>query len=289
LDRAKLLLLNSLDFETVVLELLSNFLAFLEVVESVLLLDIVILRNLGANHISVVSELVLALVLHVALFLLVLLLAIDDAQEVITFSLGLSCKVVLTLVELLLASDLELSSLALHALLISDLLSASLTLTLFECALGTESINLRLSVGGFLLHLAETGNFSFLFFLDAAFLECLSDLTLDLFLVVTDDFLLLIELLLSELSLLGEGNLVGSLNLSDQTHVAGTLVISSLDLSLALVLDLASHLFLLLNLLFAFLNALNFSLLNLVHNNHGTSASGILADNLALLMHLKRL
>jgi len=108
-------------------------------------------------------------------------------------------------------------------------------------------------------------------------------------LVVTDNLLLLVKLLLSELGLLGEGNLVGSLNLSDQTHVAGTLVISSLDLSLALVLDLASHLFLLLNLLFAFLNALNFSLLNLVHNNHGTSASGILADNLALLMHLKRL
>jgi len=289
LDCAKLLLLDSFNLETVVLELLSDLLALLEVIESVLLLDVVVLRNLSTHNIGVVSQLVLALLFQFAFLLLVFLLAVNDAEEIVTLGLGLGGESVLTLVEPSLAGNLKISSLILHAHLISDLLLAALAFTLFEGALSTESINLRLSISSFFLHLTETSNLLLLLFLNAAFLESLGNLTLDFFLVVTDNLLLLSELLLSELGLLGEGNLVGGLNFSDQTHVAGTLVISSLDLTLALGFNLARHLFLLLDLLFALLNTLDFSFLNLVDDNHSTLASGLLADNLALLLNLEGL
>merc|ERR1712147_68929 len=70
-------LLDGLNLETVVLELLSNFLALLQVVETVLLLEGRVLGNLGADHVGVVAQLVLAFVLHFALLLLVFLLAVD--------------------------------------------------------------------------------------------------------------------------------------------------------------------------------------------------------------------
>lgn len=197
LNLAKLLLLDGLNLEAVVFELLSNFLALFKVIESVLLLDIVVLGNLSAHNIGVVSKLVLALLFQFALLLLVFLLAVDDAQEIITFSFGLCGKSVLTLVELLLTGNFKLSSLTLHTLLISNLLSASLALTLFEGTLGTESIDLRLSISSLLLHFTETGNLLLLLFLDAAFFKSLSNLTLNFLLIVTDNLLLLIELLLS--------------------------------------------------------------------------------------------
>lgn len=195
-----------------------------------MLFNSVVLRNLGANDVCVVSKLVLAFLLQFTFLLLVFLLAINNAEEIVTLCLSLGGKGVLTLVKLSFASNLELSILALKTLLLSDLLAAGLALTLFEGTLGTESINLRLSVGSLLLHLTETGNFLLLLFLDAALLKSLGDFMLNFFLIVTDNLLLLVKLLLSKFGLLGEGNCVGSLNFSDQAHVAGTFIIGSLNL-----------------------------------------------------------
>jgi len=54
-----------------------------------------------------------------------------------------------------------------------------------------------------------------------------------------------------------------------------------------LALDLAGHLFLLLDELLTLLNALDLSFLDLVDNDEGTLASGFLADNFTLFLHLK--
>lgn len=134
---AEFLLLNTLNLESVVFQFLSDFLALLQVVKSVLLLNGRVLRNLGAHHVGVVSQMLLALLLQVALSLLVCLLALDDAQEVVSLCLGLSSEGGLTLIELALTGNFELVGLALHLLLLSDLLATGLALALLECTLGS--------------------------------------------------------------------------------------------------------------------------------------------------------
>lgn len=112
------------------------------------------------------------------------------------------------------------------------------------------------------------------------------NLTFDLILVVPYNLLLLIEFLLPELRFLGKGDLVGSLDFSDESHVAGALLLSCLYLSKTLVFDLASHLLLLLNELLALLDALNLALLNLVDDDKGSFSACILADNLTFFLNL---
>jgi len=289
LDTTKLLLLDALNLESVVLELLSHLLALFQVVKAVLLVHAGVLSDLGANNVSVVSQLMLLLGFHLTFLLLVFLLTLNDAQEVVTLSLGLVGKGTFALHELLLAGNLELVGLSDHLLLLGNLLAARTALTLFEGALGTESVDLRLSVGGLLLHLSESCDFLLLLLLEAALLKSQSDLALDLILVVTDDLLLFVKLALSQLGLLGKGNFVGSLNLSDQAEVLGTLVVSGLDLSLTLSFDLASHLLLLLDELLTLLNTLNLALLNLVNNDKSTLAACLTTDGLTLLGNLKAL
>ena len=188
-----------------------------------------------------------------------------------------------------LSRHLELGSLSLQTLFLGDLLSARLTLTLFDRTFGAESVDLRLTVSSLLLHLPQAGDLFFLLLLDAALLKGLGNFTLNLLFVVTDDLLLFVEILLSQFRLLLQRYLIRGLNFGDQSHVAGAFLFSGLDLSQALVLDLASHLLLLLDQLFALFDALNLSLLNLVHNNEGALSTSLLSDSLALLSNFQAL
>ena len=99
-----------------------------------------------------ISEGVPLFLFQLAFLFLFFFLALDNAQEVVTLGLGLVGHGGLTLHELALAGNLELFSLSLQLLALSDLFSAGFTLLLFESALGTESVNLGLSIGGFFLH-----------------------------------------------------------------------------------------------------------------------------------------
>jgi len=289
LNLVQLLLLDAFHFQTVILQLLAHLLALLQVVESVLLLHGGVLRDLGANNVSVVTELLLALFLKLALLLLVFLLALNDAQEVVALSLSLRCKSRFTLVELALSSDFELVRLSHLFLFFGDFLAAGLTLTFFEGALGTEGIDLGLTIGGFLLHLAEAGNFLLLLLLETTLLEGLRNLTFNLVLVVLNDLLLLLDLFLLDLGLLGKGDLVGGLDLSNEAHVSLTLFLGGLDFTQALVLNLAGHLLLLLHELLTLLNALNLTLLNLIDNDDGALAASLHTDLLTLLLDLEGL
>jgi hypothetical protein len=289
LDDVKLLLLDTFDLESVVFQLLSHFLTFFKVIKAILLVDARVLRDLGAYNVSVVPELTLLLLLHLSFLLLVFLLALNDAQEIVTLSLGLVGQSALAFHELLLAGDFECVSLLACALLLSNLLASGSTLALLEGTLGTESINLRLSIGGLLLHLSEAGDLLFFLFLKTAFFKGLSDFTLNLLLVVTDDFLLFVEFALSKLGLLGEGNFVSGLDLRYKTKVLSTLVISGFDLTLTLGFNLTGHLFLFLDELLALLNTLDLTLLDLVHNDKGTLAASLATDSFTLLSDFKAL
>lgn len=152
LDLAKLLLLDRFHLKSVIFQLLSDLLAFLQVVKAVLLLNIRVLCNLGTNYVRVVPQHLLSLVLHVVLLLLVIFLPLNNAQEVVTFSLSLGGKGAFSLHELPFAGNLKLLSLSLQFFLLSNFLSAGLALTFLEGSLGTEGVDLRLTVGGFLLH-----------------------------------------------------------------------------------------------------------------------------------------
>jgi hypothetical protein len=289
LNAIQLLLLDALNLESVVLQLLSHLLALLEVVEAVLLVNGGVLCDLGAHDVGVVAKLSLLLGLHLAFLLLVFLLALNNAQEVVALGLSLVGEGAFAFHELLLAGDFECVSLLACFLLLGDLLLSALALTLFEGTLGAESIDLRLSVGGLLLHLSEAGDFLFLFFLETAFLKGQFDLAFNLVFVVTDDLLLFVEFALSKLGFLSEGNLVSGLNLRNQTEVLSTLIVSGLDLTLTLGLDLASHLLLLFDELLALLDTLNLALLDLIHNNEGALAASLTTDSLTLLSNFETL
>lgn len=102
-----------------------------------MLLDRRVLGDLGTDNVGVVAELLLAFFFHVALLLLVLLLALNNPKEVIALSLSLGGKGSLTLVELSLAGNFKLIGLSNQLFLLGDLLSAGLSLTLFEGTLGS--------------------------------------------------------------------------------------------------------------------------------------------------------
>jgi hypothetical protein len=129
------------------------------------------------------------------------------------------------------ASHFQLFSLSAVLLPLSDLFASSLTFLLLKRTFSSQCIDLRLAISSFFLHFAQTGNFPFLFFLQATFLQSLSDFSGNFLLVVTDDVLLLVELLLVHFLLLGQSDLVCSLDLSNQAQVAFTFLLSSLDLS----------------------------------------------------------
>jgi len=155
-------------------------------------------------------------------------------------------------------------------LTLENFLSALLAVTFFTSALGSESINLSLTVSSLLLHLAETSNFSFLLKSDASLFFSLGSFAGNLFLVVTDNFHVFIDLHLPHLGLLCKGYFVGSLNLSDHFKVALALFLGLSNLFLFLLLKHAHHLLLLFNKQLALSNALVLTFLYLVNDNRGT-------------------
>lgn len=174
------------------------------------------------------------------------------------------------------------------ALSLRNFLSASLSLTLFESAFRSESINLRLTVSCFLLHFAQTSYFSFFFLFQAFLFQSGSDLASNFFLVVTDDSLLFILLHLSQLLLFSECDFVCNFNFCNKFQIPDAFLFRSLDFSQPLQLNLAVHLFLLLLKLLTLLNTLDLTLLDLINNDKSTLPASILSDNFTLFSHLQR-
>ena len=122
------------------------------------------------NRLSVRSEGSMFLALKLAFFILLLLLLLNDAQELVALCFSLLRKHYLTLDELSSSSPIKFGSLFAGFLRLFFLLSTSFTLTLFEGTLGTQGVDLTLTVGCTLLKLSKSLNLKLLLFFNSAFL-----------------------------------------------------------------------------------------------------------------------
>ena len=119
---------------------------------------------------SVLLERVLTLLLELPLILFLLFLFLNDTKELISLSLGLLRKHDFLLQELSLASHIKVLghlSLLLHAL---SFLSAGHSLALFECSLGSQSIDLPLAVSCLLLKFSKSLDLLFFLILETSLL-----------------------------------------------------------------------------------------------------------------------
>ena len=140
---------------------------------------------------------------------------LDNAEELVSLLLGLLGETGLSLEELTLSGILHILEHLLLVLQIPTFLLTCGTLALFKGTLGTEGIDLSLSISSLLLEFTEACDLTFLLLLDTLELSGLLFLTLSLRAVVIND--LLLELLLLYLSLLLDldGALVGNFHLSN--------------------------------------------------------------------------
>ena len=95
----------------------------------------------------------MSLLIELTLLIFLLLLLLDDAEELITLSLGLLSHQHLFLNKLLSAGNIELLGLFTLQFGLLFLLSAGFTLTFLEGAFGTKGIDLTLTVCSTLLEL----------------------------------------------------------------------------------------------------------------------------------------
>jgi hypothetical protein len=113
----------------------------------------------------VVNEKLLFLFLDPPFLLLLLLLLLNNPHKLVPLLLSLFSQTSLFLGELPLSGLLQIEQ---HRLLVFHFLSLfvpGVSLRLFECSLGAEGVDLRLSVLGFFLHVAQLLDFGFFFHL----------------------------------------------------------------------------------------------------------------------------
>ena len=133
------------------------------------------------------SESGLSLSIELALIIFLLLLLLDDAEELISLSLGLGGHQDLFLNELPLSNLIQLNCLFALQLRLLNLFTAGFTLAIFESSLGSECIDLTLTISCALLKLSETLDFELLLCLDALGLRCSRFFFGDAISVVPDD------------------------------------------------------------------------------------------------------
>ena len=174
-------------------------------------------------------------------------------------------------------------------LFLLSLLLTSLSLTLLEGSLRSQRIDLRLSIMRLLLQLTQSLHLLLLLSLNALLLGDEFLFALGFASIILDDFLL--QLLFFELFFLldHDGFSVALLNFLHEELGVLHLLLSLAHLFLFEVVDLLQyHMFLLLHDL-SFLDALQFSFFDLVHDHQGTLSLSLLPLNFPLLLKLETL
>lgn len=236
-----------------------------------------------------VLERIFPLFLDLSFLILLILLLFDDSKELVTLSLSLLSEHDLTLYKLFTAGNIKILCIQASFFSLLSLFSAGFALTLFEGALCSQSIDFSLSVGSTLLKLTEALDLQLFFLLlSAGFFSFLLFFG-DAFGVVTDNFQILFALqsLLLVLAILG--SLVGNFNLGEHASVTLFLFLSQFHVGQLLHLNLLDHELLLAFKLFTLLEALLFTLLDLVDDHSGTTALGLLPQNFALIFSFQSL
>lgn len=268
---------------------MANLATLLQIVEAVLLALLVILLDLSAELQRVLLEDLLLFFFNAALLLFDLLLFVDDAEELVTLLLGLFGEAGLSLKELSLSGVLKVAKDLLLVLEVSSFLVTGLSLTLLEGALGSEGIDLSLTVGSLLLELSKAGNLTLLLLLNSSYISGFFFFTKCLLAVIFNDLLFEVLFLLLALVLDVDGTLVGIFDFAH--HLKGADLLGSNDLMLFLLelLGLTDHLLHLALTHLLLLDALELSLLDLVNDYEGPLLLSGLALDLTLLLQLEGL
>lgn len=145
-ESTQLLSLDSLDLKSFIFDTLTNLATFFQVVKAVLLLYIRVHADLVTNSLCVRSEGTMSLLFKLALLILLFLLLLNYADEFVTFSSSLLGKVDLLFDELSAAGLVKLDSLSNSKFSLFFLFSAGFAFAFFECALGSKSIDLTLTI-----------------------------------------------------------------------------------------------------------------------------------------------
>jgi hypothetical protein len=268
---------------------LANLASFLKVIKAVLLALVVVLLNLSPQLEGVFLEDLLLFLLNSALLLFNFLLFVNDPQEFITLLLGLLSQTLLSFEELPLPGILKVTEDLLLVLEVSSFLVTSLSLTLFECALGSKSVNLGLPVGSLLLEFSKASNFTLLLFLHPLELGSLFFFTKSFLAVIFNNLLFKIFLLLLALILDLNCALVGLFDFSHHFESAVLFMGKHLQLILLELISLSKHLLHFPFTHFLLLDALELSFFNLVDNNQRSLFLSLLTLYLALFLELERL
>ena len=195
----------------------------------------------------------------------------------------------LPLKELPLSGVLEVAEDLLFVLKVSSLLVASLSLTLLECALGPECIDLSLSVSSLLLKFSETSDLALLLFLDSLQVGSLFFFAKLFLAVIFNNLLFEVLFLLFALILDLNRTLVGFLDLTHHLGNAFLLVSDNLSLFHLNLIGLSEHLLHLSLTHLLVLNAFELSLLDLVNYDKRAHLLCLLSLHLTLFLELEGL
>ena len=229
------------------------------------------------------------LLLHLLLLGFNLLLLLDLSHVVFSLDPGLLSEGLLSLGELLLASHLEIGCDTLSLLLLEAFSLSGLSLAFLESPLGSQGINLGLSVSCFLLKLSESLDFSFLLVFDSLGLELGLVLFLVSCLLVLDDLSLLLLLLGESLFLLDQGLGIRFGGLLHQHIDSLPLDFCLLGILLLHLLDVGEQLESLLVSDFLLLHSFDRALLDLIDDHLGSLLASLVLSLLSLLLFLEDL
>lgn len=241
------------------------------------------------NSLSVGSECRMSLGFNLPLFIFLLLLLLNDAEEFSAFSLCLLGHHDFLLDELLATCLIKLYGLLSRQLSLLFLFSASFTLSILECSLGTQCVNLTLTIGSSFLQLTKALDFKLFLSLDASLLGSLSFFLGDTIGVVPDNLKVLFSLLslLYLLSILS--NVVCDLDFSLHLFVTSFFGFGYLHIFFFLLLHDSKHLLLLALERFSLLLSLDLAFLNLLDDNGCTTTLSLNPKPLTLILGLEGL
>mgnify|MGYP000212233349 CR=1 FL=1 len=229
------------------------------------------------------------LLLNFSFLLLDLLLLLDLKHVILTLDSCLLSEGLLLLGELFLSSDLEVSLDPLPLLVFESFSLPGLSLTLLEGSLGAKSIDLSLSISGFLLELSKSLDLPLFLVLDSLGLKLSLVLLLISCLLVSNNLHLLVLLLLGALFLLDQGLSIGLGSLLHKGVDPLSLGLSSGGILLLHLLDVGEKLESLLVADLLLLHPLDGPLLDLVHDDLSALLSSLGLSGLSLLLLLEDL
>ena len=202
-------LLDILDLVSLHINFLSDLSTFFQVVESILLLNIFVCRNLTSDLSSVFDESMFSVFLDLPFLQLDLLLLLDLVHVVFSLYTCLFGKGGGLFRELLLSSLFEVSLDSLPLGLFKLFSFSGLSLALFEGSLGSQSINLSLSVSGLFLEFSQTLDLPLFFFSYSLGLLLFLIFSLVLFTLMHSNSIILVLLLCGTFLFLKESLSIG--------------------------------------------------------------------------------